>query len=342
MFLPSKTRHLRFEAAVQTAASLLVAITLASSPQPCRGSAETDHGPDAETQKFINSLPARTLQFPSKLSLGAVYEVKYHGSCPRERGTIFGDAKGAVKVPAKTAIMLKVNYEASGDLSRLNTLKPADLQKLELMSTRIDDDSLKHVARLTGLTGLNVVDTDITDRALTPLTGLKNLIWLDVSRTNITEQSLTSICKMTGLKCLDMHNNNVRPSPLWHELRNLHQLQEIGLSTTRVDDTVISDIVALPNLRVLELSTTKVTDKSVKLIAAKCPHLIRLSLSNDKITDACLKDLLSLKELSYLHVAQTKLSPTAVEALRKKLGRGLQAQRSTTPLIHMYHDLFGN
>jgi hypothetical protein len=80
-------------------------------------------------------------------------------------------------------LRLVVSPQSATDLSPLGTLRPDDLQYLQLSGTRVSNAGLVHLRALAGLKVLWLYDTPISDAGLVHLRGLAGLRVLNLRST---------------------------------------------------------------------------------------------------------------------------------------------------------------
>ena len=88
-------------------------------------------------------------------------------------GRPIGRAQGGLAIPAGKELRLNVNPQASTDLSPFRAIPAHAIQYLQLSASRVNNDSLAHLAHLTGLRVLWLYDTRISDAGLVHLQSLR-------------------------------------------------------------------------------------------------------------------------------------------------------------------------
>lgn len=130
------------------------------------------------------TLPSRDLQFPADRSLGELFvRDGLHRADEYAFWVSIGRAQGGLGVAPGQELRLNVNPQASTDLSPLRALPPGGIQYLQLSASRVNNDSLAHLAHLTGLRVLWLYDTRISDAGLVHLRDLKGLRVLNLRST---------------------------------------------------------------------------------------------------------------------------------------------------------------
>ena len=141
-------------------------------------------------------LPPRSLRFPVGRSLGELF---VRNGAYRADDYAFweptGRAQGSVTVSAGKELRLNVNPQASADLSPLRALPANAVQYLQLSASRVTNDSLVHLAHLTGLRVLWLYDTRISDAGLVHLYGLTGLRVLNLRSTLASRGGIDALQK---------------------------------------------------------------------------------------------------------------------------------------------------
>ena len=119
-----------------------------------------------------------------------------------------------VRPLSSNGAMLEVDFShagrGSGDM-RLDELAPlaANIHTLDLKKTKIVDDDLKIVEKMTNLRKINLALTDIGDRGMTSIRGLENLEYLNLYGTRVSDTSVSDLSKMKKLTKLFLWNSRV-------------------------------------------------------------------------------------------------------------------------------------
>jgi len=315
------------------AMALICALTesFGAAPVPCTAEGTASPSPENPRERAVlrafgngnapsaAAFPARTLHFSPALSLGDVEFLDYaNGFWPyREKVKRAVPALGNVPVPAGSIIRLKMNWEASGDMTRLSCLKPDDIQYLDLMGTRVCDESLKNIERLSGLYAISLRDTDVSDDGVAHLVPLKNLMAVNLVRSDVTGRCFEYLARLPKLEFLSAHSTNISCAGVGR-LVALPKLQVLELQTTLIDDSCMPQIGKIATLTQLRLDRTKITDAGIKSIGA-LKNLILFSADQCAIGDGCVNDLLMLKKLRSLSIERTHITRKAVLKLKEAL-----------------------
>lgn len=263
--------------------------------------------------------PQRVISFPEK-AVGTVFYF-YGGS------QINVPARGRVTIPAGAQRRsLQVSYDEGERPQFLLTLKPDDLEGLDLSNTAADDRSCACLTHLSGLKEINLGFTDIGDECVKQLTVLANLRELDLQATRITDKSAGELARM-HLNWLCVGRTKITDAfvaGLKHSNIGWLRLTQVGI-TDRVFDT----LRAMPDLYTIDLDTTPVTDAGLKRLAGD-KSLLQLCLHSDpKITDASIDALATLSGLRVLDVGASGITPGGLAKLQKKLPHCRMSERKS-------------
>jgi hypothetical protein len=143
---------------------------------------------------------------------------------------------------------------------------PALWGYLDLSSSSVTDDGLKHLAGMNGLGTIDLESTQITDAGLVHLANVTSLMRLLLGKTKVTGAGLPG-------------------------LRSLEHLHEIDLSDCPVTEEGLAALQAIPGLRTLKLAGTPINNESCGRIP-KLPKLQQLDLSRTQLDDACVPALM--------------------------------------------------
>ncbi|CAN5625424.1 hypothetical protein BH11MYX1_BH11MYX1_42300 [soil metagenome] len=141
----------------------------------------------------------------------------------------------------------------------------ADLQRLYLTGTKLDDASFAAFAKLHQLRVLHVASTNISDASLELLRSF-DLDELAIGETSITPAKLDAWPRLRTLSVLGLR---VRDTDL---ALFAHHTALVTLDLSATDLTDPAPLAALPNLRALGVAATKLSkagQKSVRLLAAR-------------------------------------------------------------------------
>jgi hypothetical protein len=171
-----------------------------------------------------------------------------------------------------------------------------------------------------------------------------------LSSTDFTDQSLTHIRELKELEFLGLDSTQVTDAGLAH-LTGLANLKVLDLSDTQVSDAGLVHLTGLISLKVIYLRNTPITDAGLAHLK-ELKHLEVLELARTRVTDAGLRHLKGLTRLKRLDLRGLPVTDAGVASLqgltnleRLMLGdtritdAGLVPLQSLTTLQHL--DLFG-
>jgi len=175
---------------------------------------------------------------------------------------------------------------------------------LDMRHTRVTDEGLRHLKRLSHLQQLTLGNDDrrfspdirrpispITDAGLIHLKGLSDLMSLQLSGLPITDAGLDS-------------------------MKDLPALGGLYLSRTKIKGPGLARLKSLPRLVLLYLDQSEITDQGLSSLAG-ASNLQLLSLDGVPLTGASLKALKGLPRLGQLNVNRSGLLDEEVMDLRK-------------------------
>ncbi len=135
-----------------------------------------------------------------------------------------------------------------------------NLTQLRIESDRITDTGLKHLSRLTGLTGLFLSDArNVHGSGLKDLSALTKLQALSLSNSGLDDAGLAEVARFANLQDLNLSQTWISPKGL-APLAGLANLKQLDLrSCRRIDDSAIGELAKSKHLRSLNLENTRVT-----------------------------------------------------------------------------------
>jgi Leucine-rich repeat (LRR) protein len=129
----------------------------------------------------------------------------------------------------------------------LEHLVKLPLSILEIENTRITDQGLEHLGRLTSLNILNLKNVNITDQGLPHLESLSKLTSLTIEGSSITDDGLRTIGNFSSLISLNVGGNPAISDRGLGHLHGLAKLEGISLSGTKISaDGVLALDAAFP------------------------------------------------------------------------------------------------
>lgn len=257
----------------------------------------------------------RVIHFPDKFSMGNLY------TRPRTYGPLksCGLAQGIKRFGLSDLIELRPSWVVCEAPQLFDGLSPDDLDGINFQNVpTLDDDVLKHVAKLKNLRDLNLTSTNITDAGLSYLLSLPKLENLQLSSTYISGDGISS-------------------------LRNLKSLSQLMLNYLDLDERALDYLRSGPPLAILELKNTGLDDDDLKALSnLKSLALLRLQ-SNRGIKGEGLKYLVSDPELYSIDLRDTGIGPDCTQYLKlmPKLNTITVSRKHLNPadIAKIKHDL---
>ena len=144
-----------------------------------------------------------------------------------------------------------------------------------------NDDGMRHIGTLSGLSYLDVGQTQVGDEGLKAIGGLKDLVALGIQHTKVTDEGLRYLKSFPRLTVLSI-GGNLSGKGLAHlkgcAIENLYIVQP------RIDDSVMENLQAFPMLKILTWDGVDYTATQAQGIAEikglTHLHIGRLSLSS--------------------------------------------------------------
>jgi Leucine-rich repeat (LRR) protein len=245
-----------------------------------------------------------------------------------------------------TAVTLRASWVTDGDLLELARL--ASLQRLDLSRTRITDQGLSYLKKVSTLrevdlsyaekigdpahaiikewkqlTRLNLRGTVIADETAAAAATLPNLEVLDIADTIVGDPGVEALSLAPKLKVLSM--GSIRMGELGYQsLRQFTGLEQLDLSgnrplsAARISARGLEAIASLKQLRVLRLGHLRFPAKSFPVLKA-LENLERLGLEFcTEVNDDALPHLAAWKSLRVVDLSGTKVTAAGVASLREQ------------------------
>ncbi len=101
---------------------------------------------------------------------------------------------------------------------------------------RVNDDSLRNLAGLTAVVGLNLSGNRLTDAGLVHIKGLTSLVYLQLAETDVTDRGLKDLAGLPNLEALDLVGTRVTQAGAQslEKLPKLKTVYALGTSLTSV------------------------------------------------------------------------------------------------------------
>lgn len=181
-------------------------------------------------------------------------------------------------------------------------------------ATSVDDDGMKHVAKMKNLKALLLDFLWISEVGLEQLTGLDKLEELYLAKTLVGDDALATMSQFPRLKKLRVSQCQFENDGLSH-LAKVTTLEDLDLSeNNQINDLGMPHLSGLKKLKRLNLWRTYVGDPGVENLAG-LTAMEWLNLDNSQISDACLENLSGMSKLKFLHLGSTLVSDSGLPAL---------------------------
>lgn len=259
------------------------------------------------------------LNFPERYSLGELYVLKpSSSSSDSEPATIMhSPARGRLKYPPGTRLLLKVSYEGAQHMAELAKLDPNCLFGINVKRLEVTDDDLKYVAKLTGLEHIELEGTDVTTKGIVNLDPLKNLRFLGCDKTLIRGDSMSSIAKHTKLENLVIGHNDLDDDSLKY-LAALSKVTNLQVDNVHLSNKGLEHLLKLPALRVLKISgNNRISDLSIKMM--ENTKIESLNVQSTGVGPASLPSFLKFRRLNHLKLEGRNFSPDQQQQFKKRL-----------------------
>ena len=145
------------------------------------------------------------------------------------------------------------------DATLEDVAKLSQLERLEVLQSRVTDDGLVLLRQLPRLRQLSLQETLVTDDGLVQLAGLSHLEELDLGDNNLTDAGIAQLKGLTGLKTLWLDINPIEGGGLTI-LKGCPRLENLDLNETKATDSGMECFDSLRSLRRLSLKRTAITD----------------------------------------------------------------------------------
>jgi beta-lactamase regulating signal transducer with metallopeptidase domain len=296
----------------------------------------------------------RVLQFPADRAIGRLYRME---GLPGKGIRMFAEAKGEVKVPAGTNVLLELDRREP--LVVLDELEPDVLQGVFLYPDSCRGHDFSPLARHKSLRYVLFRKFGrILGPRFKPLRDLPALERVDVHHTRMDSAAIGSLAGLTQLRGLDLHWCMVGDSDV-KRLTGLTKLEYLDLNRGAISDYCLPLIAKFKKLKTLILEDTMVTGSGFKhLRDHRLEHLgcmespitdeglrylsgmqsLRsMNLKDTAITDRGFECVAELSNLCYLNIAGTRVSEEAIGAFiashpKCQVGDQEPRDRSVPPL----------
>jgi len=215
------------------------------------------------------------------------------------------------------------------------------LESLNVIATKLNDEWMPHIAKLTNLKTLRCINNGkLTDAGMEQLAVLKNLESFSFVGTGITGIAYAKCSGWTKVTRVSHRGNSINDEGLKELCDHLPNLESISLAHARFTDAGAVHLAKLTKLKGFEIGTSNATPQALLHLAklpleslqlgegfesAECISLIkhiatlrRLTLTNaTKLTDDDLKTIASLAQLEHLELGRVPLPDERLPVLKE-------------------------
>jgi serine/threonine-protein kinase len=257
----------------------------------------------------------RIIHFPDKFSMGGLYT---HRS-PYAQLKPYGQAQGIKRFPLADLIELRPSWIVCEAPQLFDGFQSDDLHEINFQNVPpLDDNVLKHVAKLKDLHELNLTSTNITDAGISYLLTMPKLEDLQLSSTEISGAGIYSLKKMKSLRALSL-NNLTLDKRAFDYLRSGPPLSSLELRSCGLVD---KDLEALSNLKSLisvRLQGNKgIRGEGLKYLASD-PNLEMIDLRDIALDPDCFRYLKEIPKLYGISVSRKYLDARYIARFRHEL-----------------------
>ena len=221
------------------------------------------------------------------------------------------------------------------------------IKALDLNSCSFDDHELRRLQSVDAIDTLVLGYTKLTDAGLAHLKGHPSLKTLSITGTQLTDAAFDTLEHLPALERLGIGSNVKFTAQAWPRLKNLRNLEELGIANSRYYDTKessftnqdLASLQELPLLSSLSLTGTAVTEDGLAVLARipalrslqltwapatidegaahlkKLPKLEHLAFSGVRVTDRGVEHISELHTLKRLTFPDSSISDSALQYL---------------------------
>lgn len=174
-------------------------------------------------------------------------------------------------------------------------LENLPLIHLSIYGSKVTDEGMKHLAKISTLRSLNLTETDITDEGIRNLKPLRELTNLNLTRTKITNDGARALKSFRHLRNVDLENTKVT-AQCFQTLIKMKSLGSFSLADAPLTE---ADLRTLNRTRLhrLHFNRCELSDEDLHEIANFEQNLTKLDLSKNAFTDKGIGYLAKRKDL---------------------------------------------
>lgn len=190
------------------------------------------------------------------------------------------------------------------------------IRRLLLGGTKISDQGVPQLARLSNLKELSLGDTDVTDKGIKALASFKKLDTLLLERSKITDNGVTFLEPMQNLDTLKLAYTKLTPQAV-NSIAKIKGLRNLNLEGVPLDAKAISQLSTLKKLRSLTVANCSLDDSAMENID-KFNSLYRLNAERNDFGDKTLDKLRGFPKLYQLDIRHcNNITSGAIEKFKR-------------------------
>lgn len=262
----------------------------------------------------------RTVYFPTERRVGYYQIVSWLG----ERHFVKGPphaATGAVRVPAFTALQLRLEPVVCDNLTALGGLEPSSLFALDARTLPgtppCAPSCFAALAHLSGLRELHL-PSGVDDEGAAHLRRLRRLEVLSAEASDLGDAGLYDLSYLLALRELYLSSDRTLSRAGLAVLAVLPRLSILHLRETALGARALDALPRFPALRELDLAENGLGDADIQPLGA-LGELRELGLWGNRISDAGAQHLETLGKLRELDLTQNLVSEQGVRRLERAL-----------------------
>ena len=189
----------------------------------------------------------------------------------------------------------------------------ATLEEVSIWSSKLDDDDLAIIGKMSRLKSLSLIGAKISAKGLAGLEKLSRLEVLSLTDVEFSGDSKSGATALPRLKRLEIENCSKMHDDAIVAMGKLPALEDFVSNRTALGDRTIAHIVNNGSLHLLIMNESLVTDSGLKLLAG-FQRPLSLHVANANVTNEGLKSLAGIP-IESLVLADTAVSDDGLVAI---------------------------